>query len=912
MWLDELHALSLEERQVFDATQSFIEERLHRREILDWALKLGENQHTERLAVRSMFAHPMNKEVKEPWLSAWRWLIEKWVRAAPRDRQGLGKYWIADRIRRGERSNTLLKEIVELVRPWVEVEARGQWEDAENSGRVRKLGDLVVLRLTSGDLIRPSELGLEGVSDIDFLCDLADKLDAVVCDGLRLGRRLGWDDKRGLWRLGDLRRAYLVDPAEMEEEGNEPDQFHRGIAPSVKLLSAIVPLIAAQRLEAARGLVERWLSRNTPVHVRMWAVAARSADLVPTRKVYSFLAATTQRQFWNQNIYPEIAELRAIRFGGFTATQKARIIKRLLQQPPASHWPSTLAAKQLNGVRVFWTLRELRRIELGGGALPQNATQWMAALLGSHPEISKMSRVTEGFDGGPWSGLLPSSPDFSYDELSDDSLLLSLNKALSSGQFAHSNESAYDWLRLEGKAERVVAALRATSDHGAAYTHVWEALGWAMPSGTHLAPASAAQTLDKQVLGGQVLRMLLSLPNSTTASAIDGITHWLSDWDSLIAPSSAALEVISRLWPVAAEVTNRRHGEGNAGGGVAKPPDRDPYEQMSVDVVASPAGQLARLFGSLCPTVRSGDRPFEEDRELAVLRDQMASTEGYAGLLACYVFVRNLAWHLAADPRWAQTNLVARLLTKEASSLPYWHSVSTQSTIYRPFMVVLGERQAEVSSDQRLSADVRAALARNLTYSTLFDYWESRPLAVAEPVIQQMLRSVDDFVRSEVADVPERFLKERVGEQKDEPSGAPDPALLFFRTIEPFFRKIWPLELSLATPGVARALASLPAACGSAAADAYAVIERFIVPFETWTLMDFGIVRMEGGGERIIGISDADQASAILSLVDRAIGYAEDARVPRDLHYLLDHVRNIAPALERSRTFERLQTLTRR
>ena len=77
-------------------------------------------------------------------------------------------------------------------------------------------------------------------------------------------------------------------------------------------------------------------------------------------------------------------------------------------------------------------------------------------------------------------------------------------------------------------------------------------------------------------------------------------------------------------------------------------------------------------------------------------------------------------------------------------------------------------------------------------------------------------------------------------------------------------------------------------------------------------MMDFGIVRTEGGGERIIGITDADQARAILSLVDRAIGYADNARVPHDLHYLLDHIGNIAPALERSRPFERLQTLTRR
>ena len=37
--------------------------------------------------------------------------------------------------------------------------------------------------------------------------------------------------------------------------------------------------------------------------------------------------------------------------------------------------------------------------------------------------------------------------------------------------------------------------------------------------------------------------------------------------------------------------------------------------------------------------------------------------------------------------------------------------------------------------------------------------------------------------------------------------------------------------------------------------------DRLIVPFETSTLMDFGIVQMGGGGERVVGIGDADQAA---------------------------------------------------
>ena len=330
---------------------------------------------------------------------------------------------------------------MELVRPWVEVDVRSQQGDTTSGRRGRKLRDLVALRLTSGDLIQPSELGLEGVSDIHFFGELADKLDAAVCEGLHLGRRIGWDDKRGLWTLGGLERAYFVDPAETSEDGHEPDRFHRGIAPSVKLLSAVVTLIAAQNLRAARGIVERWLSRDNQIHIRMWAAAARSGMLVTPREAYSFLVATTPWQFWDQNAYPEIAELRAVRFSEFTATQQARMIERLLQQRPASHWPSTFAADRLREAQEFWTLRELRRIELGGGVLPQDAVQWMTPRLGSHPQIAAMSRVMERFQAGPPGGWVASTPDFRYDELAGDALLDALDEALTSGQFADANEA---------------------------------------------------------------------------------------------------------------------------------------------------------------------------------------------------------------------------------------------------------------------------------------------------------------------------------------------------------------------------------------------------------------------------------------------------------------------------------------
>jgi hypothetical protein len=54
------------------------------------------------------------------------------------------------------------------------------------------------------------------------------------------------------------------------------------------------------------------------------------------------------------------------------------------------------------------------------------------------------------------------------------------------------------------------------------------------------------------------------------------------------------------------------------------------------------------------------------------------------------------------------------------------------------------------------------------------------------------------------------------------------------------------------------------------------------------------------------------QAVAVLSLVNRSVGYKDGARTPYDLGSLLEHIRGLAPELENKPEFERLVALSRR
>jgi len=177
-----------------------------------------------------------------------------------------------------------------------------------------KAADLFRIELTSGEMIDPAVFGLRQLTERSFLLSLAHALDSAVAVGLDIARRIGWDGERHAWQLGELNRAYYVTAAERAPGEIEPDEYHRGIAPSVKLLYAVVLRLVDVDLSAAIEFGRRWSLTNSPVHLRLWAAMARSARIVPAGEVSAWLLSLGDRHFWDLHGYPEIAELRATRF----------------------------------------------------------------------------------------------------------------------------------------------------------------------------------------------------------------------------------------------------------------------------------------------------------------------------------------------------------------------------------------------------------------------------------------------------------------------------------------------------------------------------------------------------------------------------------------------------------------------
>jgi hypothetical protein len=147
--------------------------------------------------------------------------------------------------------------------------------------RPRVVDDLLSSSITSGEVVDPSQVGLFQINDPEFLVQLAHALDAVVVAVLDMARRIGWDEKHRPWKIGLLNRVYFVSDSQRPVGEHEPDEFHRGIAPSVKLLHFVVSRLCDLDLPAALEFERRWKENQSSIHLRLWAASARDRRFAP-------------------------------------------------------------------------------------------------------------------------------------------------------------------------------------------------------------------------------------------------------------------------------------------------------------------------------------------------------------------------------------------------------------------------------------------------------------------------------------------------------------------------------------------------------------------------------------------------------------------------------------------------------
>ena len=910
-------SLNAKDQATVRSTVAFLEGRLEKKETIEWALGLGPDDVVKRWAILHLLNTLGGRDLREPWRSAWRMIEESWDETVA-DSIGMLEVEIKKRLHSGERSEALVADMVNVVAPRLSIEAYESWQHQFRKfpKRPKTVHDLFRATLTSEEVVDPASLGLQELTEGEFIVSLANALDAAVMRGLDIARRIGRgrvadrvhyvaQSERDAGRV--VNRVHYVAQSERDVGMHEPDEYNRGIAPSVKLLHAVVSRLVDIDCYTALTFISRWKQTDFPIHWRLWAAMSRNSRITSASEVGDFLLCLDHKVFWDAYSHPEIAELRARRFSEFDDSTQKAITRRIRRRPPRNLWPKNAEADRIEKARLRWVVRELKRIEVAEATLPRHDKIWLESNIVRFPDLAEMNRIDKGFRVPPKVQDVSITPDRSLalDSLEGIDRLRALEQALSN---PHRGWDEWDWIRKEDNPVRVLRDMESSPDGGAEFLQVWEHFGEA-----HSPPEVQERETNVRDLSAEarrVLDLLAKLPDGTISKSIGGISHWLISWKKYVVAVPNWSVIWLRAWPLAVETTN-----------AMQPPNEEPNLNVvmqpgpdgphDLDTLNSPAGKLVGVFLADCPKLEENPRPFDDPSDLGKVRAHVINASGRSGLIAKHRMIESLRYFLSADKEWTEENLIRPLRSDDAGALALWRAVGRR-TQFKDVLKIIGNDMVDRTTDGQLGRETRRSLAFSLVIESLHALREGRDSAVEQDRIQQMIRLLDDEVRAECAGAITRFISD-LSKQSDQESDPLSPEHLFQSAAKPFLQQVWPQERSLASLGVSKRLSRLPAIARGEFAEAVNTIERFLLPFECWSILDYDLY--SGDSDRtpkLSMIDDEAKAESLLRLLDRTIGTAENAVIPHDLGDALEQVRKVAPNLVRTPKYRRLETAARR
>jgi len=881
----------------------FLAGRLQERGTMEWALRLKPFDVIQRMAILDLLEGPAGQKLREPWLSAWRVIEEMWQEVEEQDDTSVEAYGLQQRIRAGERSGALIAEITQLVEPRLCAAPHSSALDYSQKRAAKTIYDLFSVTVTSSSLLDVDTVEIAKIKESEFLLSLCVALDAAVDKGLDIARRFGWKGETGMWKLGPISRVYYVGSFDRGSGDGDPDEFSRGLAPAVKLLHEAVQRLLDLDPEAASSFVRKWQHETSWVHLRLCAAFFRDSRVASASEVAEFLLSLDDHAFWDPHDYPEVAELRARRFGEMGGGAQRLLVRRIRKSPPRTFWPPGTDRARIEKGRLFFAAREFRRIEVAGNILLKPDAGWLKERMQEFKELEAMTLVEAGFPTTGVTTLAQSEPENRYELLSGAKRLRELEVAfISPSEGWHENVASRvrAWLTHADNVLKILADLESEPDGGAEFPHVWDQFTRA-----HSPNASAVEgNQDRASELTRVLTLLSKLDTEAVIKAIRGISQWLFMWRKVLVNLAGTLNVWLKVWPVAVEVTNAEPADDLESEEI----EAVAPENMKLQTLDTPVGKLVEVFIAACPPVQ--DRPFDTAGAPQRLRDTVIAATGKSGLIVRHRLTEALKYFLSACPEWTQEQLIAPLAIDNAEAIHLWRAIA-RSTQFKEVLELIGPQMVERASDRRLGRNSQRVLVFSIVIECLYAFKEKRRPAINYPHIEQMIRSIDDELRAYAADAIERFVRD-LSVSRQGGGDAPSPEELFQLSVAPFLRQVWPQERSLTTPGVARAFADLPATAKEAFADAVEVVEPFLVPFDCWSMHYYGLYGELNGVSKLTMIDNPQKAAAFLQLLDLTVGTAERAVIPNDLPDALDRIRIVSPGLADDFRFRRLATAARR
>jgi len=878
------------------------------REIFQWALSLQAHHRIERIAIQQTLEFAVS-EMSPVWWKAWSILNEAWSSGEPTEGHGVERIKIARRINAGDRSGDLVKRVVELSIP-VMVARPGrsfiQQPRVSRRWKPQRASDVIEIAIAASHPVDPAELGISAVSELGFLRELAEELDFSIKKTQSRIERVDGDG--GGWRVGTPRRVFYVGASDRPSDEHEPDEYTTGIAFAVKLLHFVVNRIAEVKCDAAKNFTDSWYLSGDSLRLRLWAAFALDGRFASAAQVAGMLKSCSEELFWSLYSSPEICQLRAMRFSEMSSADRRSILSRIKRGPPQSFWGKS-SSDEVRSAKRYRILNELRRIEIAGGAFPDNTDAWYREALKEFPELSTIVAV----DGDYWTfkraTLREEMIDHKYDHLTGTKRLRALEVSLSASGTAWPSDpqwQAASWIRHDKNASLILIDLESDPTKGDSFPGVWSRF-----SGAH-SPKRGFN--DPPVIdiseGLRVLGLIKALSPKTRASAAEGLSAWMDAWCKELKDDDLFRNVWLDIWPGAADFTNDRLEDDTdplntavRGGDVDGPRD--------LDTLNTPSGKMVGVFLASCPSLDLVPKPFESDPLLRAMRDACLSMGGRSELISRYRLFESLEYFLRADDEWTKRVVLPPLLDDTEDSLILWRAMASRRR-FDAVVQLIGNQMLSRVVDPRLGRRIRGTLAESVVLEALHAMNEGRSAHVSPAAVTQMLRATDEGVRATVAGMMSRFVEEmsspaRSGEKENRKSAE----AIFDDAVRPFLTTVWPQEATLSSPPVARAFASLPVACGIRLPAAVETVKRFLVPFDSWSLHEYGLLDRSPDNFAEV-VTSFEKARALLELFDATISGVDGSPIPIDLGTALQAIDDRAPKLGRQPAFRRLAALARR
>ncbi len=455
--------------------------------------------------------------------------------------------------------------------------------------------------------------------------------------------------------------------------------------------------------------------------------------------------------------------------------------------------------------------------------------------------------------------------------------------------------NAHDWLFQPNHQQAVLNDLEKSGVNANEYPHLLNKIGQLYRPTEH--------GTENQEAGRRFLKILSGLNSSSFRLAHKGLSDWLAMWISFINEDRSLFAVWEAIWKASvAEYVPREKSETNVNGS---------SETSSEHwMITTPVWDLTRAFIAICPNLNDKKKPFRRGR-LRNMRNVLDTAKGEVLEISNYLLLTSVSYFFAADENWTKQRLIPALQHGKFDTA--WEALARANYLSPKVLSIIGDQLVEKSADDTLRRHVRNNFAARLIGDVMHAYREGNDTSIPANLVTRMLRKIDDEVRVHTAMQLCRFFRYWTGKDRHEKILERDvisPEDFWKRVIYPILEKVWPRDVHLITPGISDAFANLPVLSGECFSTAVEEINRYLLPFECWSLSDYGF-GFQDKDELANVVTDSSKAEALLKLLDKTIGSEEEAVIPYDLSTALEHISKIDKKLSGKSSFKRLKAQLR-